>query len=47
MTNLGFLEDEAKSRGTEIVYKDERPIDKKRLYDADDDYDEILWYADR
>jgi hypothetical protein len=47
MDNLDFLEDEIKERGSIVVSVDERPIDLKRLYDANDDYDEILFYADR
>ncbi len=47
MTNLDFMDDEIKERGTEIVPVEERPIDWKRMYDADDDYDEILFDPNR
>jgi hypothetical protein len=47
MDNLDFLEDEILSRGTIVESIDERPIDFKRLYDADDDYDEILFDPNR
>ncbi len=47
MDNLDFLEDEILSRGTIVESVDERPIDLKRLYDADDDYDEILFDPNR
>jgi hypothetical protein len=47
MDNLDFLEDEIKKRGSEIEPVDDNPIDLKRLYDANDDYEEILFYTDR
>jgi hypothetical protein len=47
MSNLDFLKEEIIERGTEIVTVDERPIDLKRLYDANDDYDEILFDPNR
>ena len=47
MNNLNFLEEEINSRGTIVESVDERPIDLKRLYDANDDYDEILFDANR
>ena len=47
MDNLDFLEEEIKSQGTKVESVDERPIDLKRLYDANDDYDEILFDANR
>ena len=47
MTNLDFIEEEIKERGTDISAFDEKTIDLKRLYDANDDYDEILFDPNR
>jgi hypothetical protein len=47
MDNLDFMDEEIKSSGTIVESVDERPLDWKRLYDADDDYDEILFDPNR
>ena len=47
MDNLDFLSEEIQSRGTIVESVDERPLDWKRLYVTNDDYDEILFDPNR
>ncbi len=48
MDNLDFMEEEIQNREPSFVESvDERPIDLKRLYDANDDYDELLFDPNR
>ncbi len=47
MDNLDFLEEEIQSRVTIVESVDERPINLNRLYDANDDYDKILFDPNR
>ena len=42
MDNLDFMDEEVESRGTIVESVEEKPLDWKRLYDANDDYDSFL-----
>ncbi len=47
MDSLFFLSEDVEANETIVVEEDSHPLDWDRLRDANDDYDEILFYPER
>ena len=47
MDSLSFLSEDIEANETIVSEKDSHPLDWDRLRDANDDYDEILFYPER
>ncbi len=47
MDSLSFLSEDIEANETIVSEKDSHPLDWSRLRDANDDYDEILFYSQR
>ncbi len=47
MDSLSFLIEDVEANETIVVEDDSHPLDWDRLRDANDDYDEILFYPER